>query len=113
MEVDSESAWSRLLFKPFKQRLLGSCGSRMRISRAQRVVYSSFLVGAAREAGVDVDRLVRLPLVTRDLKKDVSVQVSLPCPDCVALEQSMSEDMVGEDFSFSVSEIEGNSQRQD
>ena len=60
------------------------------IKSAKGVVYSSFLVSAAREAGVDVDRLVRLPMVTRDLK-DVSVQVSVPCPDCVALEQSMSE----------------------
>ena len=36
------------------------------IESEERVVHSSFLVSAAREAGVDVGRLVRLPMVTRD-----------------------------------------------
>ena len=77
---------------------------------AEEVVYSSFLVGAAREAGVDVDGLVKLPMVvSHRLKKDESVQVSLPCLECEALEKSISEGMVG-DVSFSESEMEGDSE---
>ena len=52
---------------------------------AEEVVYSSFLVGAAREAGVDVDGLVKLPMMNVEVK-DQSVQVSVPCPDCVIRE---------------------------
>ena len=44
----------------------------------------------AREAGVDVDRLVRMPMVSYGMKKDESVQVNLPCPECVSLEESSS-----------------------
>ena len=76
---------------------------------AEKVVYSSFLVSAAREAGVDVDGLRQLPMLKYDRKQDACVQVSLSCPDCVSLEKSMSEGMVGEDFSFSDSEMEGDS----
>ena len=59
------------------------------VNNAEDVVYSSFLVSAAREAGVDVDRLVKMPMIS--MKKDESVQVDLPCPDCVLLE--MCEDI--------------------
>ena len=76
---------------------------------AEEVVYSSFLVSAAREAGVDVDRLVRMPMVSYGMKKDESVQVNLPCPECVSLEKSLSDGMVGEDFSLSDSGMEGDS----
>ena len=49
---------------------------------AEEVVYSSFLVSPVREAGVDVDGLVRLPMVmSHCLKKDESVQVTLPCSE--------------------------------
>ena len=64
------------------------------------------LVSGAREAGVDVDRLVKLPMVSNDRKKDESVQANLPCPECVSLEKSLSDDML-DDFSFSASEMEG------
>ena len=76
---------------------------------AEEVVYSSFLVSAAREAGVDVDGMMKLPMFSPGLKKDESVQVSLPCPECVSLEKSLSDGMVGKDFSFSDSEMEGDS----
>ena len=69
---------------------------------AEEVVYSSFLVSAVREAGVDVDGLVRLPMVmSHSLKKDESVQVTLPHFECESLEKSSSENKVGDDFSFS------------
>ena len=62
-------------------------------------------MGAAREAGVHVDGLVKLPMLNKAMKKDQSVQVSVPCPECESLEKSMSEGMLG-DFSFSDSETE-------
>ena len=40
-------------------------------------------MSAAREAGVDVDRLMKMPMVSHDMKKDESIQVSLSCPECV------------------------------
>ena len=72
---------------------------------AEEVVYGSFLVSAARESGIDVDGLVKLPMLHVEVKKEESVQVSVPCPECESLEKSMSEGMVG-DFSFSDSETE-------
>ena len=69
---------------------------------AEEVVYSSSLVSPVREAGVDVDGLVRLPMVmSHCLKKDESVQVTLPRPECESLEKLSSENKVGDDFSFS------------
>ena len=59
----------------------------------------------AREAGVDVDGIVKLPMVVKNGRRDEGVQVSLPCPDCVLLEKSLEEDMVGEDFSFADSGV--------
>ena len=44
-------------------------------------------MSAAREAGLDVDRLFKLPMVSCDMKKDESAQVNLPCPECVSLEK--------------------------
>ena len=41
-------------------------------------------MSAAREAGVYVDRLLRMPMDSHGTKKDESVQVSLPCPKCVS-----------------------------
>ena len=57
---------------------------------------------------MDVDGVMKLPMFN-GLKKDESVQVRLPCPECVSLEKSLSDGMVGEDFSFSDSEMEGDS----
>ena len=54
--------------------------------KAEEVVYSSFLVDAAKEAGVDVERLVKMPMMSS--KKDQSVQVDLPCPNCVQFKES-------------------------
>ena len=39
------------------------------------MVYSGFLVGCAREAGVDVDGLVKLTMLSVNMKKDQSIQV--------------------------------------
>ena len=54
---------------------------------------------------MDVDGLVKLPMLSVNMKKDQSIQVSLPCPECESLEKSMCEVMVG-DFSFSDSDTE-------
>ena len=48
---------------------------------AEEVVYSSFLVGAAREVGLDVDGLVKLPMMNVGKKKDQSVQVNVSCSE--------------------------------
>ena len=40
------------------------------MASAEDVVYSSFLVDAAREAGVDVDGLVKLPMMNVEVKQD-------------------------------------------
>jgi hypothetical protein len=67
----------------------------------------------AREAGVDVDGLVRLPMLRRNVQMNAGVQVNLSCPECVALERSLSEGMAGEldGFSFADSEMEEDSRR--
>ena len=76
------------------------------MANAENVVYSSFLVSAAREA-IDVDRIVRMPMISHVMKKDESVQVSLPCPECVLLEKSLSDGVVDENFSLSDSGMKG------
>jgi hypothetical protein len=86
------------------------------IQSAERVVYSSFLVSVAREAGVDVDGLVRLPMLRRDVQRNAGVQANLSCPKCVALERSMLEGMAGDfmtscSFSDSEMRMEGDSRR--
>ena len=48
---------------------------------AEEVVYGSYLVSAAREAGIVVDGLVKLPMLNVEMKKDESVQVSVPCAE--------------------------------
>ena len=48
------------------------------MKKAVEVVYSSFLVDAAKEAGVNVEWLVKMPMMSS--KKDQSVQVDLPYP---------------------------------
>ena len=75
------------------------------MNSAEDVVYGSFLVSAAREAGVDVDGLMKLPMLAHEMKKDVSIQVSVPCPECELMEKSVMEGM-GEEVSFSDSEEE-------
>ena len=40
-----------------------------------------------------------MSMINVDMKKEQSVQVSTPCPECESLEKSMSDGMVG-DFSF-------------
>ena len=66
---------------------------------AEEVVYSSFLVSAAREAGMDVDRIVRMLMISHVMMKDESIQVSLPCPECVLLKKSLSDGMTDEGIS--------------
>ena len=48
---------------------------------AEEAVYGSFLVDAAREAGVDVDGLVKLPMLNEGIKSDQSIQVNIPSPE--------------------------------
>ena len=59
------------LSRKSKQRLPGSCPEGMTHGQCGRSgVYSSFLVSAAREAGVGVHQLMKLPMFSHGLKKD-------------------------------------------
>ena len=71
----------------------------------EHVVYSTFLVTCAREAGVDVDSIVKLPMLDLCERKDAETQVDMPCLKCVTLEKSLEEGMGEEEFNLPDSEI--------
>ena len=55
----------------------------------ENVVHASFLVDAAKEAGIAVEK-VRQCLFFTTATNDQALQASFPCRDCVALETSMT-----------------------
>ena len=58
----------------------------------ERVVYASFLVDAAKEAGIEVEKVREFPYFRSPATKDQAMQASFPCLDCVAMESSMMTD---------------------
>jgi len=58
----------------------------------ESVVYTSFLVDAAKEVGIEVEKVRECPYFRSPATKDQAVQASFPCPDYVELESSMTTD---------------------
>jgi len=56
------------------------------------VVYTSFLVDAAKKVGIEVEKVRECPYFRSPATKDQAVQASFPCPYYVALESSMMTD---------------------
>ena len=53
------------------------------------IMHASFLVDAAKEAGIAVEKVRQCPFFTTATNNQAS-QASFPCRDCVALETSMT-----------------------
>ena len=62
------------------------------IQAVEEIEYAGFLLDAAKEAGIDVERVRDAPFFKGPARRDQDVQVSFPCSDCVALETSMMEE---------------------
>ena len=62
------------------------------IEVVESVVYTSFLVDAAKEVGIEVEKVSECPYFRSPVTKNQAVQASFPCPDYVALESSMMTD---------------------
>ena len=58
----------------------------------ESVVYTSFLVDAAKEVGIEVEKVRECPYFRSPATKDQAVQASFSCPDYVALESLMMTD---------------------
>ena len=54
------------------------------------VVHASFLVDAAKEAGIDVGKVTQCPFFTSPATQHQASQANFPCTDCVALETSLT-----------------------
>jgi hypothetical protein len=54
------------------------------------VVHASFLVDAAKEAGIDVGKVRQYPFFTSPATQHQASQANFPCSDCVALETSLA-----------------------
>ena len=61
------------------------------IEVVESVVYTSFLVDAAKEVGIEVEKVRECPYLS-PATKDQAVQASFPCPDYVAVESSTMTD---------------------
>ena len=55
----------------------------------ENVMHACFLVDAAKEAGIGVEKVRQCPFFTT-ATNDQASQASFPCRDCVALETSMT-----------------------
>jgi len=62
------------------------------IEVVESVVYTSFLVDAAKEVGIEVEKVRECPYFRSPATKDQAVQASFSCPDYVALESLMMTD---------------------
>ena len=62
------------------------------IEVVESVVYTSFLVDAAKEVGIEIEKVRECPYFRSPATKDQAVQASFPCLDCVALESLMMTD---------------------
>ena len=62
------------------------------IEVVEDVVYASFLVDAAKEVGIEVEKVREYPYFRSPATKDQAMQASFPCLDCVAPESSMMTD---------------------
>ena len=61
-------------------------------AKIESVVYTSFLIDAAKEVGIEVNKVRECPYFRSPATKDQAVQASFSCPDYVALESSMMTD---------------------
>ena len=59
------------------------------IALMENMVHASFLVDAAKKAGIAVEKVRQCPFFT-SVTKDQASQASFPCRACVALETSMT-----------------------
>ena len=79
------------------------------------IVYARFLLDAAKEVGIAVERVREWPYLRRPATKDQSLQASFPCSDCMALEASMMSDegefVQGEEQPNLQDSVEGQSQQ--
>ena len=55
-------------------------------------MYTSFLVNAAKEVGIEVEKVRECPYFRSPATNDQAVQASFPCPDYVAVESSTMTD---------------------
>jgi len=51
------------------------------IEVVESVVYASFLVDAAKEVGIEVEKVRECPYFRSPATKDQAMQASFPCPD--------------------------------
>ena len=58
----------------------------------ESVVYTSFLGDAAKEGGIEVEKVRERPYFRSPATKDQAVQASFPCPNYVVLESSIMTD---------------------
>ena len=58
----------------------------------ESVVYVSFLIDAAKEVWIEVEKVRECPYFRCPATKDQAMQASFPCLDCVALESSVMTD---------------------
>ena len=72
------------------------------------MVYSSYLVSAAKDGGLDLHRLMKMLMICCRMTKDACTQVNFSCQDCESLVRSL-EGMGDEEFGFSDSGMEGGS----
>ena len=59
------------------------------MAAVENVVHASFLIEAAKEAGIDVEKVSQCPFFIPPATKQQASQATFPCRDCLALEASM------------------------